>query len=67
MPLPLSEQTVVVTGASSGIGRETAAHFGRRGAAVVLAARNERALEDARTEVVAAGGRSEAVRTDVAE
>ncbi|HEY1402942.1 MAG TPA: SDR family NAD(P)-dependent oxidoreductase, partial [Pyrinomonadaceae bacterium] len=41
---PLSEQVVVLTGASSGIGRATAIEFGRRGARVVLAARNEEAL-----------------------
>jgi NADP-dependent 3-hydroxy acid dehydrogenase YdfG len=41
----LSEQAVVMTGASSGIGRETAVQFGRQGALLVLAARNETALQ----------------------
>ena len=67
MPRPLSEQTVVITGASSGIGREAAVRFGGHGAAVVLAARNERALDATRAEVEAVGGQSEAVPTDVAE
>ena len=67
MPRPLNEQTVVITGASSGIGREAAVRFGRHGAAVVLAARNERALEDTAAEIEAAGGRADAVPTDVAE
>ena len=67
MPRPLSAQTVVITGASSGIGREAAVHLGRHGAAVVLAARNARALEEAAAEVEATGGRSEAVPTDVAD
>lgn len=37
---------VIVTGASSGIGRETAIAFAKRGARVVLAARNESRLRD---------------------
>ncbi|MDP9435204.1 MAG: SDR family NAD(P)-dependent oxidoreductase, partial [Actinomycetota bacterium] len=38
---PLSEQVVVVLGASSGIGRETALRLADRGAAVVVGARSE--------------------------
>jgi NAD(P)-dependent dehydrogenase (short-subunit alcohol dehydrogenase family) len=64
---PLGEQVVVLTGASSGIGRVTAVEFGRRGASVVLAARNEQALQAAAREVEAAGGRAHVVVTDVAD
>ena len=44
MPRPLEDQVIVLTGASSGIGREVARLFGRRGASVVLAARDEEEL-----------------------
>src|SRR4051794_15218296 len=67
MARPLRQQTVVLTGASSGIGKVTAVELGRRGANVVLAARNEEALRDAARAVEAAGGRAEVVPTDVAD
>jgi NAD(P)-dependent dehydrogenase (short-subunit alcohol dehydrogenase family) len=56
---------VVITGASSGIGRLTAARFGARGARVVLAARDAEALGAAAGEVEDAGGAALVVPTDV--
>ncbi len=47
---------VVVTGASSGIGRAAAIAWGKRGAKLVLSARGEEALRGVAREVVAAGG-----------
>ena len=44
---PLSEQVMVITGASSGIGLATARRAAAAGARVVLAARNSEALDEA--------------------
>ena len=61
------DQVVVITGASSGIGRATATAFGERGASVVLAARGREALDATAREVERAGGSALAVRTDVSD
>jgi NAD(P)-dependent dehydrogenase (short-subunit alcohol dehydrogenase family) len=60
-------QHVVITGASAGIGRETAILFGRRGANVTLLARGKSGLEGAAADVRQAGGQALAVQTDVAD
>jgi len=65
MPRPLNEQVVVITGASSGIGRATARMFAERGARVVLGSRNVDALNDLVREITGRGGLAYAVRTDV--
>lgn len=64
---PLGEQVVVITGASSGIGRETAHQFAEAGATVILAARNEQALRAAAREVETLGGTALVVPTDVSD
>jgi NAD(P)-dependent dehydrogenase (short-subunit alcohol dehydrogenase family) len=63
----LVEKVVVVTGASSGIGRATALHFARAGAAVALAARSGEALREVRDEITRAGGRALAAECDVSD
>jgi len=64
---PLRDQVVVITGASQGIGRETALHLAMNGSSVVLAARNEQALRELAAQVERLGGQAEPVVTDVAE
>jgi NAD(P)-dependent dehydrogenase (short-subunit alcohol dehydrogenase family) len=61
----LSTSVVVVTGASSGIGRGTALAFARAGARVALAARREAALREAAAECERQGAEALAVPTDV--
>ena len=63
----LNQQVVVITGASQGIGRETALQLAERGASVVVAARNEEALAELVRQVERIGGQAEAVVTDVAD
>src|SRR4051794_11762723 len=63
----LSQQVVVVTGASSGLGRAVAAGAAARGAKVVVAARNEDGLAGAVRDVERAGSEALAVRTDVTD
>jgi NAD(P)-dependent dehydrogenase (short-subunit alcohol dehydrogenase family) len=66
VPRRLSDSVVVVTGASSGIGRATALGFIREGAAVVVAGRRLEALEELARECQEAGGRAAAYALDVA-
>ena len=60
-------RTVIVTGASSGIGRETALEFARRRAHVVLASRNRDKLDALATELTPFPGRHLVVPTDVTD
>src|SRR2546423_6459510 len=63
---PLHEQTIVITGASSGIGLTTARMAAREGARIVLAARSDQALHDLEQEIQNWGGQAVAVPCDVA-
>ena len=51
MPVSLKSQTVLVVGASSGIGRSIALHFAREGANVMASARRQDRLEDLQGEL----------------
>lgn len=64
---PLNEQVVVILGASSGIGRETALQCAARGAKVVAAARSEPGLVSLVDEIRAAGGQAVCVPCDAAD
>ena len=64
---PLSEQVVVVTGASSGIGLATAEMAARAGARVMLSSRNEKDLLDAVIRIRGNGGRAFHIVADVAD
>jgi NAD(P)-dependent dehydrogenase (short-subunit alcohol dehydrogenase family) len=65
MPRALNEQVVLITGASSGIGRVAALKFAKRGASLVLAARGRPGLETAAEEAGRLGARCLVVPTDV--
>jgi NAD(P)-dependent dehydrogenase (short-subunit alcohol dehydrogenase family) len=67
MPRKLQDSVVVITGASSGIGRATALEFARRGATVVLAARREQPLRELAVECEHLGGHALVVPVDVTD
>jgi short-subunit dehydrogenase len=67
MPQRLQNAVVVITGASSGIGRATALACAEHGSSLVLAARRERALQDVAHQCQSRGGQAMPVCTDVTD
>ena len=61
------DKVIVVTGASSGIGRATALKLASAGAKVMLVARGEEKLVDTKREVDAAGGKAWIYTCDVSD
>lgn len=67
MPEPHDRRTVVITGASAGVGRAAAVEFARHGYRVGLIARSAERLTAAAAEVKAAGGEPLILPADVAD
>jgi short-subunit dehydrogenase len=63
----LTNARVIVTGASSGIGRAIALEFAGRGALLALASRNEAALHEVAAAIQTGGGRAVVIPTDVTD
>ena len=64
---PLVGKHVIITGASSGIGRASAIAVAERGATVFALARNAEALDELIAEIRAAGGQAHAFTCDVTD
>ncbi len=62
---PINQQVIAVIGASSGIGRETAIEFAKKGAKVVVTARNEEGLKSLVDEIQGNGGDATYIVADV--
>jgi NAD(P)-dependent dehydrogenase (short-subunit alcohol dehydrogenase family) len=63
----LSDKVVLITGASSGIGRAVAVRVAGAGAVVIGVARGAENLEELRDEITAAGGRAHVYPTDLSD
>jgi NADP-dependent 3-hydroxy acid dehydrogenase YdfG len=62
-----NQKVIIITGASAGIGRETALALGKKGASVALCARRGNLLQEVAEKIEAAGGKSLPVVADVSD
>ncbi|MEM8795189.1 MAG: SDR family oxidoreductase [Pseudomonadota bacterium] len=62
---PINEKTIVITGASKGIGEATARYLAEHGANIVLAARSAEGIKNIAQEITAEGGKASAFPCDV--
>jgi short-subunit dehydrogenase len=67
MTRPLDDQVIVITGASSGIGRETALRLAGKGAKVVVSARREESLDELVEQINSEGGEATSIPADVSD
>src|SRR5215207_756309 len=67
MPVSLKDQVVLVVGASSGIGRDTAVLFAREGARVFASARREDRLQDLKKQLKGEGHTIEVAAADASD
>lgn len=63
----MKDKVVLITGASSGIGRATAELFAAKGARVIVAARRKNELEELVAEIQNRGGQASAIVTDISK
>jgi 3-oxoacyl-[acyl-carrier protein] reductase len=63
----LSNYTVIITGAGSGLGKASALMFAKEGAKVVLCGRTAKKIDHVKDEIIAQGGQAIAVTADVSE
>lgn len=67
MPTDFSGKTAIVTGAASGIGAAIARELAQAGAMVILSDLDEPGMAKVAAEIVAAGGKADAIRTDTGD
>lgn len=65
--MQLNQKTIVVTGASDGIGREVALNLASKGVRVILLARDEQKLQAVQSEIHSKQGQAEYVVCDLAQ